>query len=384
MTPTGDIAVYVHFPFCRTRCAYCDFHTNAARHIPHREYREAVTAELRHRYTENLNDRTLRSVYLGGGTPSLWNPGEIAALLDEIQEVVPHRTDPFEVTLEANPETLTADLLDRLAAAGVNRLSLGAQSFADRTLARLGRQHTAEVGRRAIHAAMASPIGSVTFDLIFAIPGQSLEDWRLELRAAAEFDRVDHVSVYELTFHDNTPLGRRLADRRVAALPDRVVTAMWEETEVWMNARNRRHYEVSNYAREGAESVHNSLYWHGGEYLGLGVAAHSMAIEPTRVIRRENCKSLSSYLEDPIDCERSEDVIGPRAHLGERLFLGLRTLKGIDLEQLEQQMELEIPADVIAHLDQACEHTLLVRQGRRYQPTARGLLLADTLAVDLC
>ena len=383
MKATGDIGIYVHFPFCRDRCHYCDFHTQVLDDLPHEEYRTAVTLELQQRGQPALAGRTLRSVYFGGGTPSLWDPAAVGALLDQVRSVASRRAEPLEVTLEANAETLTTNLVARFADSGVNRLSLGVQSFNDDTLARLGRRHSARDARNALYAAMESAISAITFDLIFAVPDQSLVAWRTELRAAAEFDRVDHISVYELTFHGDTPLGRKLADGRIAPLSDDAVTAMWEETETWMAARQRAHYEVSNYAREGTESVHNTLYWQGGEYLGLGVSAHSMSVTPAQVIRRENCGELSAYLENPTAAPARNDLVTPRTHLAERLFLGLRTREGIDLEVLASQLELSIPETVTSTLDRATELGLLVHDGNRYHPTSLGLLQADTIAVDL-
>lgn len=382
MQATGDIGIYIHFPFCRRRCPYCDFRVDVADRIPHRRYADAVLEELSGRTAAPLRQRRLVSLYFGGGTPSLWHPDAVARVIEGCLARFPRRAAQPEITLEANPRNVSPAALARLRAAGVNRLSLGVQSFHPATLRRLGRDHSASRAAASLTAAVRV-MPAVSFDLICGVPGQTAAHWEAELDAAERFADVDHVSVYELTYHPNTPFGRRLAAGRIHATAESRVVGMLEATVGRMAAAGRQHYEVSNYARVGAEAVHNALYWHGGEVIGLGVGAHSMQVEDTVVVRRENVRQIAAYLVDPLAPPAHLERLSARDHLRERLFLGLRTSRGVDLDALVDQLGTAVPDDAQAALEWAVEAGLLQRQGPRFRPTERGMLFADTLGVEL-
>ena len=381
MTPQGDIGVYIHFPFCRARCPYCDFKVDVVRDIPQLRYRQAVLREFELRLTDELASRRLRSIYFGGGTPSLWAPAQVAAIVTRIAGAYRTDADDLEVTLEANPSSFSVPQLSDLVDAGINRVSMGVQSFDDQTLERLGRWHDGRMARQALDDALESGL-AVSFDLICGAPGQSLAGWRSELAICRAYDAVDHVSVYELTIHEGTPFGRQRAAGRLDSVSEDLALGFWDATRAVMDETGRRHYEVSNYARPGHEAVHNGLYWSGAEYLGLGVSAHSMTLYPDRVVRRENSRHTRDYLTSPGEGSSHENLSG-ETHLRERLFLGLRTADGVDVVALQAQLGVALPEDVRAGLDDAVERGLLTRAGDWLRPSAKGLALADDLALEL-
>jgi oxygen-independent coproporphyrinogen III oxidase len=347
MRPTGELGVYVHFPFCRARCPYCDFKVDVVRAIPSRAYLEAVRAELRARvWGGDDGTRRLRSVYFGGGTPSLWEPEALAGVIEAASRafaVAPAAVPGLEITVEANPRELTRERAAGLREAGVNRLSLGLQSFDDATLRQLGRDHDAAAGRRALDVALEGGFERLSFDLIAAVPGRELGDWRRELASAEPFLGAGHVSVYELTVHEGTPFGRLRKQGRLPPVAEDLAVAVLAETEGFLGAHGLLHYEVSSYARPGHEAVHNGLYWGGAEYLGLGVAAHSMRVAATGVARRENVRETARYLEEPLSPPNGEEWLDAETHLRERVFLGLRTTVGVALPALAEQLEVPVP-----------------------------------------
>ncbi len=381
MKPTGDIGVYVHFPYCRARCPYCDFKVDVVRSIPHEAYADAVIGELDAR-REDLADRNLRSIYFGGGTPSLWDAECIERVISAVVGVTGADSHALEVTIEANPNGLDRRHLDAFVGAGINRLSLGVQSFDDRALESLGRWHDADLAREVLERALSYRDLSISFDLIAGVPGQTLASWTTDLAYLADYPGAGHVSIYEMTFKGGTPYEQMLKRGTISQLAPEETLAIWEATDRLLAAQGYTRYEVSNFAKIGSEAVHNSLYWNGGEYVGLGVAAHSMLLESDRVIRSENCRVTKHYLADPAS-DRKLDLVEPLTHLRERLFLGVRTISGIDLGQLEEQLEIAVPPDLVTTLDSFAESGLLQRAGRRYQPTQTGLRMADTIAVEL-
>ena len=381
MKPTGDIGVYVHFPFCRARCPYCDFKVDVVRSIPHVEYADAVIAELEHR-KQDLSGRDLRSIYFGGGTPSLWDAGCLGRVISAIIDVTGADERLLEITIEANPNNLDRQHFDSFVKARINRFSLGVQSFDNRALKTLGRWHNADQAREALELALSYSELSISFDLIAGVPGQTLDSWIADLALVASYPKAGHVSIYEMTFKGGTPYEHMLKRGTISALDPEVTLAMWQATDQLLATQGYTRYEVSNFSKPGSEAVHNSLYWNGGEYLGLGVAAHSMRVEPNQLVRSENCRDTTRYLAAN-SADRTLDVVDPITHLRERLFLGVRTITGVQLDCLEDQLEISVPADLVTTLDSFAESGLLQRVGRRYQPTEEGLRMADTIAVEL-
>jgi oxygen-independent coproporphyrinogen-3 oxidase len=337
------VGVYVHVPFCQRVCPYCDFAVVAARSLTAADESRYVDALLRELEARRpvFAGRTLASLYFGGGTPSLLRPAAIARIAAAVRGAFDAGGVPPEVTLEVNPGTLERERLAGFREAGVGRISLGIQSFDDGVLRRLGRAHRAEEGRRTLRACREAGFPSVSIDLIFGAPGQTPAGFRRDLAEAVAF-APEHVSTYELTIEPGTPFATAAArgQLRVPAEPDvreRWVLGMIDAAEATLEAAGWIHYELSNYARPGFESVHNRRYWERRPVLGLGVGAFSTDPPGPQApfgVRRANRRELAAYLE-AVAAGRSPEsapaeVLDARTSRGEALFLALRTARGLD------------------------------------------------------
>ncbi len=313
--------LYVHVPFCARRCTYCDFSIAVRRRVPVAEYLDALEAEA----ARALTSRALETVYLGGGTPSLLGGDGVAALVQRLGV----GAGALEFTLEANPDDVTPETVRAWAAAGVGRLSIGAQSFDDRVLAWMHRSHDAAATVEAVRAARGAGIGNISLDLIFALPDSLRRDWRADLDTAVALE-PDHVSLYGLTLEERTPLYRRAERGALAAASE----ARYEEEYLLAHERlaeaGYRFYEVSNAARPGREAAHNGAYWRAEPYLGLGPSAHSFD-GATRWWNE------AAYVKWRRLLLAGASPVAGREHLSdeqqalERLYLGLRTRDGIGL-----------------------------------------------------
>ena len=321
--------LYIHVPFCSRRCSYCDFAIAVRRVVPAGEYVEALSAELAAK-VGSLG--LLETVYLGGGTPSKLGPDAIARLLGAISS---HRGAAWEadaeVTLEANPEDVTLAAARAWIQGGVNRLSLGGQSFDNRALAWMHRTHDADATLAAVANARAGGFADISLDLIFALPEELSRDWSSDLKQALEL-QVDHLSLYGLTVEPRTPLWRWKARGDMTEAPeDRYATEFMLAHEL-LRAEGFEHYEVSNFARAGKRSRHNSSYWQRTPYLGIGPSAHSYDGEARRWNARdyEDWRTRVLAGRDPIE---GSEQLSEDNELAERVYLGLRTLDGLELVQ---------------------------------------------------
>lgn len=337
--------VYVHFPYCLSKCPYCDFASRAEQVIPQERYTEAVLRELAARAAE-FAGREAASVYFGGGTPSLWDPPLFARVLREVKSLWPVRAGA-EVTLEANPGTTDEGRFAAFREAGVNRLSIGVQSFAPRQLVALGRKHSPEDAVRALETARRAGFGNVSLDLIHGVEAQTTA---LAARDAASAVALgpEHISCYALTLvglAEDVPLAKAVR-RGEIELPDEEAAAEMGEAvrgELWRAGYAR--YEISNYARPGYEAVHNSLYWRGGEYAAAGCGACGFRRTGPGGRRWANDRSPERYLARVAQTgvgEASCEEVDGEEHLRERLFTGLRLSEGIDLAALEQDLDLPV------------------------------------------
>ncbi|MBA2663288.1 MAG: radical SAM family heme chaperone HemW [Bradymonadaceae bacterium] len=372
--------VYIHVPFCARLCPYCDFAVSIKAEIPHRAYAEALLAEFAMRAQE-LEGRDVRTIYVGGGTPSLWDRGELSRVLDVVRERLGVAED-VEVTLETNPNQVDEAALREWKAAGINRLSIGCQSFQPRMLQALRRNHSAEVAIEAVERALSS-IGNVSLDVMYGGPDQGLEEWERDLDQLARFEGLGHVSAYNLTVEPNTAFWTRRKRGSLRVTDEDTCAMMMELLVERCTALGIEQYEVSSFAREGARSQHNSNYWVGGEYLGLGMGAHGLQIDAVRgVLRRNNARKLAHYMRVPLEAAEIEEV-SAHAHLLERLFLGVRTGVGLDFDEVCHQFEHAVDAALLEGAAKVLEvmvaEELLVFDGV-YRPTAAGFQLADSLA----
>lgn len=359
----ADVGVYVHFPWCRIRCPYCDFAVAVAplADIPHDAYADAVLAELERR-APDYSGRVLRSIYFGGGTPALWRADALARVIAAVRDRL---GDPAEITVEANPQDCVPGTLAALRAAGVTRLSIGAQSFRDDDLVFLGRDHSATASLAAAAAARAAGFPVVSLDLIFALPGRTLDDWRRTLDAACAL-APEHLSVYQLTIEERTSFGAAARAGRLVPADDEAAAAQFEAAHDRLTRSGWEHYEVSSYARPGCRAVHNSLYWRGAEYLGLGAGAWSFRRDEGGGVRRENPRSVWRYLAGGAATETRQDAAGIRA---DEVWLALRTVDGIAEARIRPS----------PGLDRLLRAGLLAREGGRLVPTPRGLLFSDEI-----
>jgi oxygen-independent coproporphyrinogen III oxidase len=396
MCPDGNLAaevgVYVHFPFCVSRCPYCDFATEARTTLPHSNYAEAVLAEIAARAPDYAG-RRLRSIYFGGGTPGLWRADRVAAVVDGIRAAFPRAAGlALEVTVEMNPGDADAAHFAALRAGGVNRLSLGVQSLDDDELRLLGRRHGRAEALAAIGLARAAGFENLACDLIFGLPGQPLARFGRTLDEVCALG-PQHLSVYNLTVEEGTPFALQVGAGRLR-LPDAgVQVEMFELARERLAAAGYRHYEVSNFARPGWEAVHNGLYWRGVEYCGVGAAAHSLRLLPgpggevgpdAIAERRANVRAPDAYMAaaragslEPASLER----LDPDARRREALWLGLRVLDGVSRPAFRARYGVD-PVDFAAAACADLEaQGLLEISPDNLRVTHRGLLFADEVGM---
>ncbi len=382
-----SVGVYVHVPFCERVCPYCDFAVVAARPLAERledRYVDALLAELAVRRGA-FAGRVLTTVYLGGGTPSLLRADSVERILAAVFGAFDVAPD-VEVTLEANPSTVERSRLPAFRAVGVNRLSLGIQSFDDETLRRLGRAHRAGECHATLCAARDAGFDNVSLDLIFAVPGQTRQRFAADLDAALRF-APEHVAVYELTIEPGTPYATAVARGRLALPCEEDAVWMMEEARARLEAAGLRAYELSNHARPGRESRHNRRYWERLPVLGLGMGAWSTEPRDEAApfgARRSNVRGLATYL------RRVERGLEPRdgptevhdaaTARGEAVFLALRTARGLDRKRFEAEFGAPPRAFFGSAIEELARAGLLVESGDGgLALSAHGRLLSDSV-----
>jgi putative oxygen-independent coproporphyrinogen III oxidase len=381
--------LYVHFPWCLAKCPYCDFAVTVSRDIPGERYRKALLEELSLRLAAHppWAAAPLDSVYLGGGTPSLWAPEEVRALLAGVRGLLPLRPGA-EVTLEANPEVADAKRLAGYREAGVTRLSLGVQSFEAKTLQTLGRAHSPTEASAAVGAARAAGFDNLSLDLILGVQGQSLASAVQDAQAAAAL-APEHLSAYLLTVErealaEETVFARRLRTGQLTLPPDALVADMVEAVADVLEGAGLQRYEVSNYARGQRHSRHNALYWTGGEYLALGAGATGFYREGEGGVRTSSHRSPERWFAD-VHAGRLPDVeregLGTGELFRERLMLGLRFTTGLDVERLAMESGEPSRKKVLDVLQAQGlgQHS----PGGRFRLTRRGLLLHSDVCARL-
>lgn len=373
VAPASVSAVYVHAPFCARRCVYCDFAVKVRAEGGPDSWWEAIAGELAHVRREGrfTLERELGSVYVGGGTPSLLGPRAMSGLADILgRDRLAH--PDLEWTAEANPESFDAAVAEGWRAAGVNRLSLGVQTFHEPALRWMGRLHGAEGGTRAVETARSGEIENVSVDLIFGLPVHLGRSWSEDLARTVDLG-VPHVSLYGLTVEPDTALGRAVAAGREAPVDDDRYADEFLEAAEALTGAGYHHYEVSNFAWPGFEARHNAIYWSGSPYLGLGNGAHSFAPP----MRRWNVRDWDEYRQRARtrgDPEADHEVLDADALELERIWLGLRTSDGV---------VAPAPGTRRAHLvDEWVRRGLANTERGRVRLTTRGWLLLDRLAVE--
>ena len=364
------LGVYVHFPWCRRLCPYCDFAVEVVpQEPPHEVYRDEILAELAARAAQ-FEGPTLASIYFGGGTPSRWRPDCVAAVIARIAERYSVSLDSLEITLEANPIDCTKARLDAWAATGINRISIGVQSLTAPELTLLGRDHRMGDGLAAVEVATRDGRFTVSCDIILGTPNGgppvAPDSWVPILAALP----LQHVSVYELTIEAGTLFGKRKSAGTLQTYDEDVLADLYTRSHELLTAAGFEHYEISSYARPGYRAVHNSLYWTGDDFLGLGVGAASFqTLADGSAQRSTNPRRYRQYTQLPRALDVMHSTANERA--ADLLWLGLRTTVGVARVELARCAGLE--AVLVAQGLVRCV-------GDRVIPTLRGFLLADYVA----
>ncbi|APE45098.1 coproporphyrinogen III oxidase [Sulfitobacter alexandrii] len=345
----GGFGLYIHWPFCEAKCPYCDFNSHVSRAIDHRAWRNAYLTELE-RAAAETRGRVLNAVFFGGGTPSLMDPDTVADIITAIKGHWPTAND-LEITLEANPGSVEAGRFTAFGQAGVNRVSMGIQALNDRDLRRLGRLHTVEEALTAFDIAR-NQFDRVSFDLIYARQDQTLEDWRKELKQALSL-AVDHLSLYQLTIESGTAFGDRYARGKLRGLPDEDLGAdLYALTQDLCGENGMPAYEVSNHARDGAQSRHNLIYWRYGDYVGIGPGAHGRLTLAGSKWATECHLQPGRWLSGvgKGTSEKPRALLTNTDQATEYLLMGLRLKEGIDLKRYAAIAGAPVDPGALDHL----------------------------------
>lgn len=375
------LAVYVHWPFCAAKCPYCDFNS----HVRHGEtdqtrYAAALVRELEDA-RDLVGERTVTSVFFGGGTPSLMAPETVERVLDAIRRLW-SATPDCEITLEANPSSVEAARFAGYRAAGVNRVSLGVQSLRDDALRTLGRLHDAATARRAIDLARAT-FDRVSCDMIYARPGQTIADWMDELGQMLALT-PDHLSLYQLTIEPETPFFRLQSAGKLIIPDDDLAADLFERTRARCADAGLPSYEVSNHARPGAECRHNLTYWRGGDYVGVGAGAHGrLTIDGIRhaTVAARMPEDWLEAVEKTGNGRVEMTALSEEESAEEFLVMGLRLAEGIDLTRYRQRFGRVIDQDALVPLKQ--EGLLVWTPAGRLRATERGTMVLNSLIAEV-
>ena len=372
-------ALYIHWPFCLAKCPYCDFNSHVRDSVDHAAWEAALLADLRHE-AELASGEPLDSIFFGGGTPSLMPPALVARLLGEAEKLWGFAPG-IEITLEGNPSSIEAANYEALATAGVNRASLGIQALDDQTLRFLGRLHDADEGLRALATAQRV-FGRVSFDLIYARPGQTPEAWAAELRRAIGFGTT-HLSLYQLTIEPGTRFETMVRKGDFTPLDDDTCADLFTLTREQTAAAGLPAYEISNHARIGEESRHNLTYWRYQDYVGIGPGAHGRRNGTATVRHKKPENWLSAVAANGHGIAESR-VLGTRGQAAEAMLMGLRLREGIELTALAARFSLA-PAALLdpAKAELYRQQGLVWQDGARVGVTETGMPLLDALLGEL-
>lgn len=373
------IGVYVHIPFCRQKCLYCNFSSVALLSIPEKRYAESLVRELALTAERQcLHGRALESIYIGGGTPSVFSPAAIDSIISSISNAF-HHCGNAEITMEANPDTLDAKSLKGYRAAGVNRLSIGFQALDDRLLKAMGRTHGKKTAVDSFISARNAGFENISIDLMSGLPGQSISDLEKTLLKAARMG-PEHISLYGLTIEESTPFHRMRDAGLLKIPPEDEQAGQYVSASKTLTRAGYTHYEISNFALPGRASAHNSRYWLGGEYIGLGASAHSFVKAGGWGRRWWNIPDPYEYMRAVEAGERSEaglEVLNRDNAIAEDIMLGLRMFdKGIDFKELSNLYGIETK-DASEKAALLAGHGFLKKNRGRFSLTLKGALVSN-------
>lgn len=370
--------LYIHIPFCESKCIYCDFYSMANNNHLIDKYIDALLVEAAQRKNE-LNSETITTVYLGGGTPSLLSITQLSKLVNGLKKVFDF-SDVEEFTIEVNPDDVTADYIQQAKSLGINRVSMGVQSFSDEDLRFINRRHTAKQATDAIHIIKEAGIDNISIDLIYGIPGQNIEMWKNNVDTAISLS-VQHISAYTLMYEDGTRLSVMRSLGKITEMDDDVVAAMYDYLVAQLKSNGYIHYEISNFALPGLHSRHNSSYWNLTPYMGLGVAAHSF----DGTVRRFNPSNLKKYLDALGEgnlCVEVEKITKAEKY-DEYVMLRLRTADGIDADELMHRFDEEYYQFFIEKTKPLVSEGSLINENGRYYIPENHIMISDNITCDL-
>ena len=369
--------IYLHIPYCKTRCPYCDFFTQTD-HASLDRYTEALLREMELR-KNYLDGEAIQTIYFGGGTPSRLSTEMLDKILRHIFDVYLVIDNP-EITLECNPDDVDRDYLKKLGDTGINRLSLGTQSFSDQELFFLGRRHDASQNHSTLEQALAAGFDNISIDLIYGLPGSTNEQWQQNLDQAFAYP-IKHLSAYHLTIEPDTPFGEKKEKGELQELDEQTSLQQFQMLIDHTRRHGMEHYELSNFALPGYRSRHNSSYWHRQRYLGLGPSAHSYNLTS----RHQNIASLKFYMDGVMEGTPhiEEEILDQNSHFNDYLITGLRTREGIPLDEITRRFGDEYKD----YLLKACRNFIdtgkLILDGHYLRLSDKGKFVSDSILRQL-
>lgn len=337
----NNLAIYIHWPFCKSKCPYCDFNSHVENSIDNQAWLDAYLKQIAS-FSHIIKDKSITSIFFGGGTPSLMPANTVNKIIDKLFSLS-KTTNNIEITLEANPTSIESQKFVEFKAAGINRVSIGIQSFNETDLKFLGREHSKQEAIEALKIAN-SIFDNYSFDLIYALPNQTIKTWEQELQEAMQYAK-HHLSLYQLTIEKGTPFYLQHKNKKFT-LPDSDQAAeLYSFTDDFMSSRGLQPYEISNYARSGFESQHNLAYWRYNQYLGIGPGAHSRVMMDDKlcaIVMHHNPQKWLDNVSSEIMPIQQKIILTKKDTLLEYLIMGLRIKEGIELAKLEQLLEQPI------------------------------------------
>ena len=373
------LALYIHWPFCVSKCPYCDFNSHVRETVDQAAWADALLADMAHE-ARLTDDRKLGSIFFGGGTPSLMPPATVAALINAAERYWGFTAD-IEITLEANPSSVEAARFSDLAAAGVNRVSLGLQSLDDTALAFLGRAHSVLESLAALDIAQ-SEFARVNIDLIYARPDQTAAHWEAELARAIGFG-TDHLSLYQLTIEPGTRFATLVREGQFVPADDDDAASLYELTQKMTAAAELPAYEISNHARDGQQSRHNLTYWRYGDYVGIGPGAHGRRLKSATQRHKKPENFLSGVVRNMHGIV-TEEALDPGTRATEALLMGLRLAEGIDLTDIASRTG--VAADGLVDIQAVADIEklgLISQNGQHLTVTPQGMPLLDAILPEI-
>lgn len=376
MMSKKPLSIYIHIPFCKRKCAYCDFLSFAAGSRIQREYGKALLREIKDYFSKEqkkqvnfIGEYEVRTVFFGGGTPSLLMPEEIGELLYALRESISFSQAP-EITIEANPGTLTEEKLKKYKEMGINRLSMGLQSARDEELKILGRIHTYGEFLINYHMARKAGIENLNIDLMSALPGQTLTAWLSTLKKVVML-KPEHISAYSLIIEEGTPFYSTYHNRAALLPTEEEERAIYWETDHFLTQAGYVHYEISNYAKPGYECIHNQVYWSGADYLGFGLGASSYI----KGVRYHNEEEMESYLlrAGRKNIKKEEAVLSDKERMEEYMFLGLRRRAGVSIGEFEKRFSRTMEQVYGGTISWLRKEGFLEQKGDRIYLTNKGI-----------